>query len=267
MILWREMIGLAEMNPVLDALFARRSIRRYKDEKVKDDDLKMILNAAASAPTAGNLQNYSIIVIKNPAKKDKLFELSGRQRWVRAADILLVFVVDAYRHKRWCELRGADYNLGNYFTILWGMTDAVAAAENAVIAAQSLGLGTVYIGTIFGEMQGIIDLLKLPVGTYPVAMLCLGVPNETPEARDRIPMEALVHWDEFHDYTDEILNDAFAKREEAFAGSAKAKGDAGNLAQYITKKRFTREKMLNRAKSTMQALIDQGFWDEAHLSE
>ena len=259
------MVQLADMNPVLEAIFARRSIRRYKNETVDSEDLDLILKAAASAPTAGNIHNYSIIVIKDPRKREKLFELTNMQPWVRSCNVILIFVVDAYRHKRWCELRDADYHHDNFFTILWGMTDAIAATQNAVIAAQGLGLGTVYIGTILGEMQQLIELLKLPEGTYPATMLCLGVPAESPEARDRIPMDALVHEDEFHPYTDEAIESAFAGREEAYAGTSKAKDDTMNLAQFITRKRFTSEKLLSRTKSAMRALIDQGFWHEEHL--
>lgn len=259
------MMNLTDTNPVLDAIFARRSIRRYKNERIADDDLNTILEAAAAAPTAGNLQNYSIIVIKDPQKKEKLFELSNKQRWVRSSDIQMMFVVDTYRHKRWCEVRDADFHHDNFFTILWGMVDAVAAAQNAVIAAQGLGLGTVYIGTVLGEMQDIIELLKLPGGTYPVIMLCLGVPNESPEARDRIPLEALVHYDEFTPYSDEVIENAFAAREKAFDGTAKARTDTKNLAQLITRKRFTEEKLLGRTRSAMRALKSQGFWNEEHL--
>ena len=253
-------------NPVLDAIFARRSIRRYKNEPVSDGDLNLILEAARSAPSAANLQNSSIIVVRDPAKVEKLYELSGNQPWVKTCSALLVFVVDAYRHKRWCELRDADFHHGNFFTIIWGMTDAIAAAQNAVIAAQGLGLGTVYIGGILGRMQEMIELLKLPRYTYPAIMLCLGVPAEKPAARDRIPLESMVHWDEFRDYTDDEMARAFAEREEKFAGTAKESDDARNLAQYLTRKRFTSEMLLKRARSAMQALIAQGFWNEEHLS-
>ncbi len=257
---------MGEKNPVLDAIFARRSIRRYKEEKVSDADLQAILKAAVSAPSAANLQNYSIIVVRDPAKNDVLFELSGGQKYVKSCDVLLVFVVDAYRHKRWCEYWDADFHHDSFFTILWGMTDAIAAAENAVIAAQGLGLGTVYIGTVLGRMQEMIDLLKLPECTYPAAMLCLGVPNESPEARGRFPMNCVVHEDEYHDYTDEQLEAVFADAEENFAGTAKVTDDAKNFAQYLTRKRFTAGKILGRTKSAMRALIDQGFWHEEHLN-
>ena len=80
-------------------------------------------------------------------------------------------------------------------------------------------------------------------------------------------MDALVHRDEFHPYTNEIIEAAFAGREEAYAGTAKAKDDTMNLAQFITRKRFTSEKLLSRTKSAMRALIDQGFWHEEHLSD
>jgi nitroreductase len=261
-----EMMILADANPVLEVILARRSIRRYKNEPVSDTDLRLILEAARSAPSAANLQNFSIIVVKEHAKIERLWEFSNKQPWVKACSLLLVFVVDTFRHKRWCELSDADYHHDNFFSVIWGMTDAIAAAQNAVIAAQGLGLGTVYIGTVLGRMQEMIDLLKLPRATYPVAMLCLGVPRENPEPRDKVPLESIVHWDEFRQYSDEEVERAFASREEKFTGTAKASDDVRNLAQYITRKRFTRDVLLNRAKSAMQALIEQGFWNEEHLN-
>jgi len=259
-------MGLENANPVLDAIFARRSIRRYKNEPVSEGDLNLILEAARAAPSAANLQNCSIIVVKDPAKVERLYELSGKQPWVKACGVLLVFVIDAYRHKRWCELRDADFHHDNFFTIIWGMTDAVAAAQNAVIAAQGLGLGTVYIGGVLGRMQEMIELLKLPKWTYPAIMLCLGVPAEKPAARDRIPLESMVHRDEFREYTDDEMSRAYAGREAKFDGTAKETEGARNLAQYLTKKRLTREMLRGRARSAMRALMDQGFWNEEHLS-
>lgn len=221
------------MNQVLETIHSRTSLRRYKDIPISDQDLQAILAATLRAPTAGNMMLYSVLVIKDQAIKETLSRTCDNQPFIAKAPLVLIFLAD---YQRWFdyyrlseveELKTPD--VGDLFL---GMDDAIIAAQTAVLAAESLGIGTCYIGDIMENYEVHRELLKLPDYVFPAAMLTLGYyPDEyKPKFRERFATEYIVHDETYRHLSDEDLQTMFSKLEKEF--SPNNKFGAKNMGQF-----------------------------------
>ncbi|WP_328395653.1 NADPH-dependent oxidoreductase [Nocardia sp. NBC_00416] len=186
----------AEWNPVLQILHEHRSVRRYLPDPLPDGVLELLVSAAQSAPTSSNLQVWSVVAVRDPQRKARLAALAGDQEQIRQAPLLLVWTADLARVRglaadRGAPLDGADYLESSYVAFL----DAALAAQNAVVAAESLGLGTVYIGAIRNNPEQVAAELALPAGVFAVVGLVVGRPDPAENARvkPRLPRAAVLH--------------------------------------------------------------------------
>ncbi|WP_435590695.1 NADPH-dependent oxidoreductase [Nocardia sp. bgisy118] len=186
----------AHWNPVLRVLHEHRSVRRYLPDPVSDDILKLVISAAQSAPTSSNLQVWSVIAVRDEARKARLAALAGGQAHIEQAPVLLVWTADFARLRqladdRGAPLEGADYLESSYV----GFIDAALAAQNAVVAAESLGLGTVYIGALRNKPEQVAAELGLPPQVFAVFGLVVGHPDpaEATTVKPRLPQEAVLH--------------------------------------------------------------------------
>ena len=184
------------MNEVLQQLHARKSVRVYEDRPVEAEVKQAVLEAALQAPTAGNMALYTILDITDPEMKQKLSVSCDNQPFIATAPMVLIFCAD---YRRWydvfCrnvpEVRKPD--MGDLFL---AEADAIIAAQNAVVAAQSLGLGSCYIGDITENFEYHQKLLHLPQYVVPAAMLVMGYPTEQQKERTkpaRFSAEDMVH--------------------------------------------------------------------------
>lgn len=185
-----------QWNPVLQVLHEHRSVRRYLADPVSDVTLRVLISAAQSAPTSSNLQVWSVIAVRDPARKARLAALAGGQAHIEQAPVLLVWTADFARLRQLADdhgapLEGADYLESSYV----GFIDAALAAQNAVIAAESLGLGTVYIGAIRNNPEAVAAELNLPERVFAAFGLVVGHPDPTEDARikPRLPQAAVLH--------------------------------------------------------------------------
>ncbi|MGA9349813.1 MAG: nitroreductase family protein [Anaerolineae bacterium] len=185
-------------NPVIDSLMNHRSVRRFKSKPIEPEKLDLILNAGIRAATAGNLQQYSLIVIDDVEKKRALWDSP-----VVEAPTMIIAVVDEYRMKRWVELSDAPFYFNHVVNLFIGFWDAIIALHNIVVAAESLGLGTCYMGTVLSV--DIQRALGTPEYVFPAGMVWLGYPDESPELRSRLPLEAVVHRNGYHVPTDDKI--------------------------------------------------------------
>jgi len=183
------------MNAVIQSLLNHRSIRAYSDKPVEEDQLRTILHAAQAAPNWINGQQVSVIVVRDSARKAKLAELCNRQKHIEQAPVFLVFCIDFYRLRLAGEMeRMAPGALEEDLDpLLVGATDVGIALGTAVAAAESLGLGTVPIGSIRRHALDVIRELGLPEGVFPVSGLCVGHPAEDPGLKPRLPFESFSH--------------------------------------------------------------------------
>ena len=209
------------MNPTIETLLNHRSIRKFKDIPLTDDQRDTIIAAAQQASTSSYMMAYSIIGITDPSKKAALAEVSG-QSYVKNNGHLLVFCADLHRHTMKADPQ--DYekmleNLENSEHFLVSAIDAALAAQNAAIAAEALGLGICYIGSLRNDIQQVDKLLSLPQHVIPLFGMVIGVPDHEPDRKPRLPKEAVYFENEYKtheeavDRFDEQIQDYYKTRE------------------------------------------------------
>jgi len=165
------------MNEVLKQLHDRKSVRVYEDRTVAPEVKQAILDAAVQAPTAGNMSLFTILDITDPEIKAKLAVSCDNQPFIATAPMVLIFCAD---YRRWYEVfrEYGEVRTPDMGDLFLAQADAIIAAQNAVVAAHSLGLGSCYIGDITEKYEFHRELLKLPKYVVPAAMLCMGYPTE-----------------------------------------------------------------------------------------
>jgi nitroreductase len=186
----------APVNAVLANLLAHRSVRAFLSDDLPDGTVETLVAAAQSAPTSSNMQSWSVIAIRDPARKARLAELSARQGFIQQAPLFLAFLADTSRLARLGEREGQAMDGLNYLeSFLVAAVDAALAAQNAVVAAESLGLGTVYVGGLRNRPEEVAVELGLPPGVMAVFGLCVGVPDPAvaTAVKPRLPQSLVLH--------------------------------------------------------------------------
>jgi len=171
---------------VLEAIKGRRSIRAFKRKKVTQETVEKLLDAARWAPSAGNIQPWEFIVIRKPEIKRALAEAALDQTFIEEAPVVIVVCANENRSSQGYGVRGKT---------LYCIQDTAAAIQNIHLAAYSLGLGACWVGAFREEEVG--EILKIPQGIRPVAIVPVGYPAETPPPRNRRPMSQIVHYETF----------------------------------------------------------------------
>ncbi|RYM04755.1 oxygen-insensitive NADPH nitroreductase [Sporolactobacillus sp. THM7-7] len=185
------------MNETIELLLKHRSIRSFTDRQIPQEQVDLLIRAGQHAATSNFFQQYSIIDVTEPAKKQELAKI-GNQPYIAEAARLFVMVADMHRNAVIAEEKGeAPDVLGSTDFFLRAFSDTALAAQNMVIAAESLGLGTVYLGSILNDAEAVIDLLKLPKYTFPVFGIAIGYPNQSPQLKPRLPKNAVYHENEY----------------------------------------------------------------------
>lgn len=183
-------------HAVIDQLLAHRSVRAFVDTPLPEGTLETLVAAAQSASSSSNLQAWSVIAVEDKERKARLSTIAGNQAHMREAPLLLVWIADLSRLDRIAERRGEVAD-ANRFTELFlvAAIDAALAAQNAVIAAESLGLGTVYIGALRNRVDSVADELKLPPRSFAVFGLCVGHPDPARPAsiKPRLSPSTVLH--------------------------------------------------------------------------
>ncbi|MYL70703.1 oxygen-insensitive NADPH nitroreductase [Halobacillus litoralis] len=195
------------MNETIETLLNHRSIRKFKDTPVTDEQLSTILSAAQQASTSSYMMAYTIIGVTDEKKKAQLAEITG-QGYVKDNGHLMIFCADLYRHT--LNASSEQYeemltNLENSEHFLVSAIDAALAAQNAAIAAESMGLGICYIGSIRNQLDKVDEILGLPKHVLPLFGMVLGEPDHQPDKKPRLPKEAVYFENEYRrDHKDEL---------------------------------------------------------------
>lgn len=248
---------------MIDILLQHRTIRKYNDQPVDDHLLKLILEAGCRASTTGNMQVYSIVVTRDNAMKEKLAPLHFNQPMVKTAPVVLTFCADFNRFNQWCEARQANPGYDNFLSFTTAAIDALLVAQNVAVAAESQGLGICYLGTTTYMAHQLIELLQLPKGVVPVTTLTLGWPDGIAEQIDRLPLEAVVHYETYTDFTPERL-DAIYREKETRSDNQKFVAENGKetLAQVFTDVRYKKADNVAFSKMFLEVLAQQGFMNQ-----
>jgi FMN reductase (NADPH) len=183
------------MNDTIETLLNHRSIRKFKDEKISEEQITQIVQAAQMASTSSYIQAYSIIGIENKDTKAKLAELSGNQPYVGKNGHFFVFCADLHRHTVAADMEKADITPAIETTekFMVGIIDATLAAQNAAIATESMGLGMCYIGGLRNEIEKVSELLQLPHNVIPLFGMAIGFPDTESDQKPRFPIESVYY--------------------------------------------------------------------------
>lgn len=195
-------------NEVIKCLFERASVRAFTNQEVTDETLKMIIDAGCHGATGGNLQPYSIIEIRSEEKKDALMKTGCMQPIVKNAPVNLLFCIDWHRTEKWAESNHAPCALRESYRHFWiAFQDTIIAAQNTCTAADALGLGSVYIGTVESCFDALRPMFELPQGVFPVVIVSLGYPVKYPAPAPKLLYDHVVHKESYHEASKEAINE------------------------------------------------------------
>ncbi|MFA5851051.1 MAG: nitroreductase family protein [Bacteroidales bacterium] len=211
-----------EYMDIYETMMNRRSIRNFSDANISDDIVERLLGAANNAPSGGNIQPLSIILVKDKNKRNKLAEIVGNQPWVANAPLSMIFCIDFNRVKNWAKIYNTEFKGEQSFShFLIAYADILCAAQNIVILAESYGLGSVYIGSILESINEAREIFSLPQYVLPLMILSLGYPKSKPEKMPKLKQSVIVHNNEYHEMSDEEVKKAFDEKYGDFGGDPK----------------------------------------------
>jgi nitroreductase len=272
-----------------DLMMKRRSVRLFEDQEIPESMIEKLLDAAIHAPSGGNIQPLSIILVRSLERKKKLAELAGDQPWVRNAPLSMIFCLDFYRIKKWAEMCQTEFRgeeAINHFFIAYA--DLMAAAQNVVILAESFGLGSVYIGSIQHEIDEIRNFFELPLYVLPLMVLSIGYPKSIPQNIPKLKREIVAHPERYRKPEEEEVRRAFDEKygvinqkiekylERAFVEALEAdkqetsmyldrvkkemkRLDIQNNAQFLFKVRYPTKVMVRMNQRIKQSFKNAGF--------
>ena len=272
-----------------ELMMKRRSARVFKDQEVPEAVIEKLIDAANNAPSGGNIQPLSIVLVLSVEGRTRLAQLSGDQPWVRNAPVSMIFCLDFFRVKKWAELCQTEFEgqkAINHFLIAYA--DLIAAAQNVVILAEGFGLGSVYIGSILNEIDEMRAYYEMPKGVVPMMVLTLGYPKSVPETMPKLKKEVILHRERYRKPEEDEIRKAFDEKygpmdqnvekylQKAFVEALEAgKQDSPNLidrakkemkrleiqnnAQFLFKVRYPARVMVRLNQRLAQSFRNAGF--------
>ncbi len=194
-------------TPTIELMAQHGSVRHYKPDQVPTALIEKIVAAGQRASTSSNLQTYSVIATTDAEKRKKIQDITGGQAHITQAPMFLLWCADFSRLKRVCLQQGYEVDANYLENFLVAAVDAAIASQNAGLAAESLGLGFCYIGAIRNQPQAVIAAFGLPELVFPVFGMTIGWPVEAPLIRPRLPLNAILHWEEYQEDDHSLLED------------------------------------------------------------
>ncbi|WP_047983382.1 oxygen-insensitive NADPH nitroreductase [Ornithinibacillus californiensis] len=192
------------MNTVIDTILSHRSVRKFEDKKLSQEQIETIVRSAQAASTSSYIQAYSIIGVTDQTKKEQLAEVAANQEYVAKNGHLFVFCADLHRHEVIGEMENADVlsSIESTEKFMVATIDASLAAQNASIAAESMGLGICYIGGLRNDLVKVSEILGTPDRVIPLFGLVVGHPAKINDLKPRLPLEHVYHENQYN--TDEV---------------------------------------------------------------
>lgn len=243
---------------VLATLSQRRSIRSFKMRRVPRKIVNQIILSAQRAPTACGMQTYSFIYITDKELRRQVSKAIGQQECMRQAPVWIIVCADMARQLKLFRFLGVRTRFGPLSMLLPAVIDASLAAENMIIAAEAFGLGSVCIGSIWGNLKQVAKILNLPKKVLPVVLICLGYPNETPPTRPRWPIKAVLHDDRYNMPSNELMEEYYVEANRQLIEMRYFKDGVHNWAEHWQKK-FPSNEMKKWEKRMREDLKDLGL--------
>lgn len=192
-------------NQIIEGLLKHVSVRSFTSEPLTNEVVKSLVTAAQAASTASFQQSYSIIDVVNDDLREKVTQVARNQRFMNQGGRLFVFCGDLNRNEKMAQELGVDViqTIEGIDSTLVGAIDASLAAQNMVIAAESMGLGACFIGGIRDNIEEVSELLDIPEHVFPVYGLVIGHPKgKLNDIKPRLPFEAVYHKNQYHNKMD-----------------------------------------------------------------
>jgi nitroreductase len=253
------------MNQVIDVLMKRKSVRAYEERGISPEARAEILKATLRAPTAGNLMLYSILDVTDQAIKDRLAVTCDHQPFIARAPMVWVFLAD---YQRWydyflasdveglCARRNLPVQKPQEGDLFLACCDALIAAQNAVIAAESLGIGSCYIGDIMEQYETHEEIFNLPKYVFPICMLVFGYPTQQQKDREnttRFDEKYIVYKNQYHRLGREEFDKMFAGRQNQLP-RGKAMDGIDNVGQFMYTQKFGADFSMEMRRSVREIL-------------
>jgi len=239
------------MNETIQLLLNRKSIRAYEERPISAEDKELLMQATLRAPTAGNMMLYSIIEVNDQASKDTLARTCDNQPFIATAPLVLLFLAD---YQRWfdyyllsgveelCRHRGQPLRVPGEGDLFLACCDALIAAQTAVVAAESLGIGSCYIGDIMENYEAHRELFDLPQYVFPICLLCFGYPTRGQVRRPMTPRydrKFIVYPDRYHRLDAAEFAEMNGDAEERFAKHPDRPDGIANVGQANYARKFS----------------------------
>lgn len=253
------------MNSVLDVMLKRKSIRAYKNQSIAPEVKDAILQATLRAPTAGNMMLYSILDITDQRIKDRLAQTCDNQPFIAKSPMVWLFLAD---YQRWydfflvsgveelCTHGRVSMRKPAEGDLFLACCDALIAAQNAVVAAEALGVGSCYIGDIMEQYEVHRELLDLPQYVFPITMLCFGYPTQQQLNRGqttRFDRNFIIFENQYRRLSGDDFAEMFSERESR-RPKGKAMGGIANVGQAMYLRKFSADFTLEMTRS-VQAIL------------
>lgn len=272
-----------------DLLMKRRSVRNFKDKPIPEDIIEKLIDAANNAPSGGNLQPVSIIIVQSSENREKLAEINEDQPWVKKAPLSMIFCIDFHRIKKWASLFNTEFKGENALAhFLIAYADLMCAAQNVATLAESCGLGSVYIGTIQSSLDEAREYFKIPQYVLPMMALSIGYPKSIPAGIPKLKRNVITHREKYAELNNNEIRKAFEDKygdfdenanrylEKAYIEVVEAdklhdknwveqakkemkKLEIKNNAQFLFKVRYPSEAMIKLNETIINSIKNAGF--------
>lgn len=272
-----------------DVIMKRRSIRNFKDREIEEPIIEKLLDAAVNAPSGGNIQPISIILVQEAERRRELSLIVGDQPWVKHAPLSMIFCLDFYRVKQWAALCDVDFKGDKALShSLIAYADLMCAAQSVTLLAESLGLGSVYIGTIQSNIDRAREYFTIPHYVLPMMVLSIGYPKSVPKDIPKLKRSVITHREQYRipsddeirkifedkyggldENVDKYLQRAFVEVVEADMQDTKnrmaqvrdemKKLEIKNNAQFLFKLRYPSDEMVKMNEDMIRSIKNAGF--------
>ncbi len=189
-----------QWNETLATILNHRSVRGFLPDALPDGTLELLIAAAQSASTSSNLQVWSVVAVRDPERKSRIAELAGKQQFIRDAPLMLIWLADLNRIEQIAADRQTTSDATKYTeAFILGVVDATLAAQTAFVAAESIGLGAVYVGAMRNLPEKVAEELKLPSNVFAVFGMAVGYPDAAKDTgiKPRLPQDIVLHHEQY----------------------------------------------------------------------
>ena len=216
------------------------------------------------------MQCYSVIVTTDPQLKEKLLTPHFDQQMVVEAPALITFCADFNRMRRWLELSEAPENFDNFMSFMIAAIDATLASQSAALAAESEGLGICYLGTTLASCDRIAEILNCPPNVVPIVGFTVGYPNEKPTQRERLPLNSIIHQNQYQQFKDDEIRAHYNSKETSgykrYQDIPELKEmidrlNIQNLAQVYTIAKYTKQSHIEYSETVLNFIKNQNFFN------